>query len=312
MASRGQRDMERFAGLARLAPPGWTIVEKDGVALGATPQDHARLAGVGFDATEDGALEYSELAGRRPLQELRVGGERLVVRRYHHGGLLRPLTGERFSDPTRPFREAGLAARLEAAGIGTPRVVAARARPIGRGAWQLDLVTRRVEDAADVESLLARASRGDLGRAALRALVVAFGEAVGKMHAARFLHADLTPKNALALEVERWLAQSPVGPPRLAFLDLDRSTFQDEPLTDDQRRDNLRRLHRYVARRDARPPSLLSTADRARFLRAAAPGTWREDWRSIAAQHERRAGAHRLGWWLEAKFGGNSGTGWRE
>jgi hypothetical protein len=74
------------------------------------------------------------------------------------------------------------------------------------------------------------------------------------------------------------------------------------------RRDNLRRLYRFVARREERGRAALTRGDHARFLaaygRALGPeADWRADWRAIQRRDRLRAPAHRLGWWLEELFG---------
>ena len=113
-----------------------------------------RFHRLGFGPESDGRLEDSGLSGRHPMKQLDADGERFLVRSFHHGGLLRPVTGARFLDPERPFRELCLSHELNKAGLRTPQVVAARAR-IARGVgWYLDLVTRRVEGSLDVGRLL--------------------------------------------------------------------------------------------------------------------------------------------------------------
>ena len=76
---------------------------------------------------------------------IEAGGERWIVRRFHHGGIVR-LLGERwFPDPARPFRELVLAHALRAAGLPTPRVVAARCFRSAPFGWRLALISTRIE-----------------------------------------------------------------------------------------------------------------------------------------------------------------------
>jgi tRNA A-37 threonylcarbamoyl transferase component Bud32 len=123
------------------------------------------------------------------------------------------------------------------------------------------------------------------------------GELIGRLHAARFLHADLTPRNLLLA-------------PDLAtawILDLDRGRFA-RSLGVDERRDNLRRLYRAVRRREARGRRFLFRADYLRFLRAYGRAAcletdWRADWRAILRRDRLRAPVHRLGWLFEGWLG---------
>lgn len=260
----------------------------------------AVLAAAGFDPDGSERLPASELVGRAALGSIEAGSERWVVRRFHHGGLLRALGEHLFLDPARPFRELVLAERLRSAGLATPRVVAARAvRSLGLS-WRLTLVSVRVEGLRDGQTLLDELDRGTLARSDRRALLAAAGTLVGRLHGAGFVHADLTPNNLLL---------DAAGGPAWV-LDLDGGRFVPA-LRAEQRHANLRRLQRAVekrARRRAGGRSLLTRGDLRRFLAAygGALGTdpdWKADWRGIARQ-ERRAGRwHRLVWWLEERLG---------
>ncbi len=260
------------------------------------------LLSSGFGPERDGGLEASDLAGRQPLGQLRLEGERLVVRRFRHGGLLRWLTGERFLDPERPFRELILSARLRARGVPTPEVVAARARALPGGGYQLHLVTRRVEGALDLGQLLVEARRGDLGRRALAPVLVATGRLVRSLHDLGLAHADLNARNFL---VERDSLGS--AEPRLWILDLDRSELR-ERVGDAERRRNLRRFFRFVERREQQDGRVLTRSDYARFFRGYGldGGRWKDDWRAIAAAHARHRRTHGAGWVLERSFAGRA------
>jgi tRNA A-37 threonylcarbamoyl transferase component Bud32 len=206
--------------------------------------------------------------------------------------------GERlFLAPSRPFRELALAHALRERGLPTPRVVAARcvrSAPLG---WRLALVSARIEDGTSAAEVLARLRRGALAVRERRRFLTTLGELVGRLHAARFLHADLTPCNLL---LARDLASGWV-------LDLDRGRFV-EALPARARRDNLRRLYRFVRRREARAQPVLARGDYACFLTAYGRALgrdcdWRADWRAILRRDRLRAPVHRVGWWLEELFG---------
>jgi len=252
-------------------------------------------AGFGPDGGE--RLQPSDLVGRAPLWSIEASGERWIVRRFHHGGFLRALGERLFLAPSRPFSELALSHALRALGLPTPRVVAARcvrAAPLG---WRLALVSARVEDGTSASEVLARLRRGGLAARERRRFLATLGELVGRLHAARFLHADLTPSNLLLASdlASGWV------------LDLDRARFVDA-LSVQARRDNLRRLYRFVRRREAREQPALTRGDYARFLLAygralGRDADWRADWRAILRRDRLRAPAHRIGWWLEELFG---------
>jgi len=282
-------------------PRSYTVVESPGgmAALHRDLADAFTAAGYGPDHV--GPLQPSDLAGRKPLFELRIGGERFVVRRFSHGGLLRWLTGARFMDPQRPFRELVLADALAREGFATPQVVAARARRSKAGGWRLDVVTRRIEGACNVAQALAKLVAPGVGGRARRRLLEACGRLVRRMHDAGFLHADLTTSNLLLRDGER------VGErPELLILDLDRSVLAPEPVTRAERVANLARLLRHVERRRIDGDLPVLTTDYARFLAAYEPDARaRAELReAVRAAHAKSLRVHAVGWAAERHLAG--------
>jgi 3-deoxy-D-manno-octulosonic acid kinase len=261
-------------------------------------EDASELQALGFGPDSDGALVESDAVGRRPLEELRGNEETFLVRRFSHGGLLRWLTGARFSDPRRPFHELLLSQGLTERGVRTPRVIAARARRTWFW-WELSLVTARVEDVIDMGRWIADIRQGVRSRRSLAAALLAFGELVRSLHEVGFLHADLQPNNVLVEE------RSEDGvTPRLWILDLDRSKH-GMALEASLRISNLSRLSRFVERRERERGACLTASDRMRFLK----GYERERvsrhalWRSLSSEAGSSRG-HGLGWMLERIFSG--------
>ncbi|MBL8863325.1 MAG: hypothetical protein JNK02_15115 [Planctomycetes bacterium] len=273
-------------------PPGYRVESDARGRLAVAAWAAPALAASGFTLHADGELVASDLAGRKALSATRDGS--IVVRRFTHGGLLRVLTGARFADARRPFIELALSDWLTHQGVDTPPVAAARARRAPLWGHELLVATRRVAGARDLESLLVDVRAGRAGRARLRPALRALGRLVARLHALGFLHADLTPKNVLV--EERAGAE-----PRLWLLDLDRSRVV-RPLPARARHDNLRRLWRYVDRRERHEGQALTAADLQRFLAAYEPdrAARRALVRAIGAAHARRRVWHAAGWLLEA------------
>jgi len=280
-------------------PAGFRVVTAPNEVLVWHEDLGAGLVEAGYRSGEDPPYAVSELSGRRPLREVRVGDDVFLVRRFHHGGLLRWLTGERFLDVGRPFRELVVSARLRERGVRTPPVVAARARRAFPGGYTLEIVTRRVPGTTDLGFVLGRAWRGDLSRALRARLLRDVGAFVAELHAKDLLHADLTPNNLLvnrdALEGE---------PTELWVVDLDGAVL--DQLTEERRRANLRRLFRFLDRHGAGHPHPFTRTDFARFFRGydRQGSTWKADWRAIRAGYERTRGAHAAGRFVQRLFGG--------
>jgi len=275
-------------------------VERVAHSIWAVRRDvESLLQQTGFTARSDGGLQASELVGRKPLFELAVGTDRFVVRKFSHGGLWRFATGRRFSDPLRPFREIASARHLTKHGLKTAEIVAARARRSVAFGWELDLVTRRVEGAVDLGLLLGRARRGAVDHHVVARCCAALGDFVRRMHACGFLHADLTPNNVLVNA-----SVSNGAEPALVVLDLDRARIV-ERLSEENRLDNLRRLYRFIARREERDGRALTRTDYARFFAGYDAGgeRWKSDWRSVASAHARSHASHAIGWRLEEWLG---------
>jgi len=156
-------------------------------------------------------------------------------------------------------------------------------------------------DTIDVGRLLDSARCGEIGRSEVRLVARAAGELVRRLHDVGFVHADLTPRNML---VER--ASLATNEPALWIVDLEGARFVSD-LGDAERRDNLRRLLRFVDRREERDGNALTRTDYVRFARGYDPegARWKRDWTAIRSEHARQNVWHRIGWMLE-RVGGPS------
>lgn len=175
------------------------------------------------EALHDGTLyAYAEAHPRaRPLTgrgiayavPLPDATTNIVVRRARHGGLLAPLTGDRFLSPRAPS-ELMTAVRLTAAKIRTPEVVAFATYPAGLLLHRSDVATREVPRSRDLAVALLGPPDADVKRAMLdatAALLAALTRAGAR-------HPDLNLKNVL-------LASAPGGGFEAYVLDVDRIVF---------------------------------------------------------------------------------------
>ena len=179
-----------------------------------------------------------------------------------------------------------------------------RARKAGLVGWQLEIVTRRVEQSWDLAQVLEALREGRLSVRARHALFRAAGGLVRELHRLGLVHADLTPRNLLVEERQLETAE-----PELWILDLDQSVFLPA-LSDRQRRRNLHRLLRAVLRREARGHRFLARTDFARFLRGydAEGRRWQAEWRAVQADYRRGWFLHQVGWRLEQALGSGPDT----
>ncbi|HEX6058565.1 MAG TPA: lipopolysaccharide kinase InaA family protein [Gemmatimonadaceae bacterium] len=155
------------------------------------------------------------LTGRIPAYAVPLpgGGPTVVVRHAQHGGLLAPLTGDRFLAPTRAPQELDASLKLCAAGVPTPEIVAYALYPAGPLLARSDVATLLVQDSRDLAAVLVGEDEGarrdalDATAALLRALTEAGAH-----------HPDLNIKNVL-------VAPAPEGGLRAYVLDVDRVAF---------------------------------------------------------------------------------------
>lgn len=134
------------------------------------------------------------LTGRVPAYAVPLpdGGPRVVVRHATHGGLLAPLTADRFIAPTRAPQELATSRRLIDAGVPTTEVVAFALYPAGPMLARSDVATLEVSQSSDLAAVLT--SGGDEAR---RRALAATGALLRRLTAASARHPDLNIKNVL-------------------------------------------------------------------------------------------------------------------
>lgn len=144
----------------------------------------------------DYAAQHEEaraLAGRGVAYAVPLpNGERVVVRHNRHGGLLAPITGDRFLPPTRAPYERAVSTRLTSSGVPTPQFVASVVYHAGPLLRRCDVATREIRDAKDLGMVLV-----DGDAAQRRTALDATAALIGMLSACGARHHDLNVKNVL-------------------------------------------------------------------------------------------------------------------
>lgn len=285
-AEETNSDLPRFP-----APPGFRRLEENGVIALVREDLMASLIGAGLlerGGLLEGRTSEDSYQGRGSTAIIRLGSQRVVVRRFLPGGLLRFVRPSTFVTPERPFRELSLYLHLRALGFPTLEPAAAVARRRG-SRWILHLVTVQLEGARELLGLLQPGSASRLER---RMLLRLAGDVVRRLHEAGIHHADLHLKNLL------WNGA------QVHVIDLDRSRLESD-VSITARVQNLSRLWRF-ARRYLEPETGLPMLQRdaIRFLSAYEPDrSIRRELVLAVLRREARGGwVHRLNWWWQARL----------
>ena len=264
-------------------PEGFIRTAEDGAVLVLRADVAATLRAAGLsDPTSVRSQALRTFVGRGEPFALSVAGVGDVfVRPYVHGGLLAPLTGDRFSGDGRFAAEVAVLAACAAAGVPVPEVLGyvsrSVSRAVGLGLRKGWLLTREVPGAVDLLAYLADAAPSER-----QGVLRTAGQACRALHDEGVEHPDLHWKNLLV-----------AAPDRVLVLDLDGARAHAEPLDQESRRRALLRCDRYAAKQAARGHRLTRT-DRLRFLRAYAGADWpdRAEVRRWATDLARHIGRH--------------------
>ena len=209
-----------------IVPPGYVALSEPGIegaALGSLepPLRQALDEGTFYEYAEHHA-EAKPLTGRGIAYAVPLSsGDRVVVRRSRHGGLLGAIRDDRFLGATRAPRELEMSLTLRRLGVSTPEIVAYATYPAGTMFRRADVVSREVPRSRDLAAALGVLSRGD----SKRPLLEATGKLLASLSLAGARHPDLNIKNvliadndfggveALVLDVDRvWLDRAGAGP----------------------------------------------------------------------------------------------------
>jgi hypothetical protein len=199
-----------------IVPPGYIALSEPGIEGAALATLEAPLR----EALADGSFyEFAEhhaeakpFTGRGIAYAVPLStGDRVVVRRSRHGGLLGSVRDDRFLGATRAPRELEISLTLRRVGVSTPEVVAYATYPAGAMFRRADVVSREVPRSRDLAAALGALSRGD----SKRPLLEATGKLFESMSVAGARHPDLNIKNVL-------IADNDHGGVEAYVLDVDR------------------------------------------------------------------------------------------
>ena len=227
----------------RTGPGRSRVWVRDELALAVEGHDWLPLRGV-----PAAALDPRPLSGRGGA--FRIGWPGMdgdfVYRRALRGGLVAKVNRDRFffDRVPRPFAEVALSEELRARGVDTPELVLAVVRRGRSGAYRGAVVSRWVEGGCDLADTLAALARDGEPPDGPRVCAIwrAVGAAIGRLHAAGVLHADLNARNLLLVK-----GPAAASAPRVFVLDLDRSR-RVPSLSASERASNWARLERSLAK----------------------------------------------------------------
>jgi 3-deoxy-D-manno-octulosonic acid kinase len=159
-------------------------------AFAAIIHQHGSLYAWAADQPQPRAMR-----GRAPVYVATLASADLtvVVRHAWHGGLLAPISGDRFRRPTRAPLELEMSRRLRAAGIPTTDVLGFARYDAGFGLCRVDVLSRFINEAYDLGVIAAGLVPDMRCDEALAATLVLLQQLAG----AGVHHPDLNVKNIL-------------------------------------------------------------------------------------------------------------------
>jgi 3-deoxy-D-manno-octulosonic acid kinase len=196
------------------------------------------------------------LSGRTPHPSIPIKDERMVIRQYSHGGLLRALTRDVYLFGSRSFRELAVTEEILSCGIPTIQPIGAIHRFILSPFYKAYLLSLEVPQAVDlIHYFQGIGSKPSPERLLLkRKAIRSAGLLLRQFHQAGFFHGDLQLKNIL------------VKGDQTLLIDFDHS-YREKVLSNKKRMNNLLRLNR-SAEKWKRHGVGITWTDRIRFLRA--------------------------------------------
>ena len=242
-------------------PPSFSLIKKENTFLLLSEEYKDLLLQRGIEDTNTfitryaGAKQHSGGRSLHPSIPLREG-QRMVLRRYLHGGLLRPVTRDLYALGFRSFRELALTEEIRSAGRPTIRPIGAVQQSVIFPFYRAYLFTLEVPGARDLIQFFQDIGSHPVGEvlALKRKIIRSAGRLVRQFHDSGFFHADLQLRNLL------------IADHQVLLIDFDRSCRMQN-LPHRMRMKNLLRLNRSVDKWKRRGLPVTSS-DRLRFFLA--------------------------------------------
>jgi len=242
-------------------PPSFSLIKKGNtfLLLNDAYKDFLLRQGIEdidtFVARHAGAKQHSGGRSLHPSIPLREG-QRMVLRRYLHGGILRAVTRNLYALGSRSFRELVLTEEIRSAGIPTIRPLGAIHQSFIFPFYHAYLLTLEVPEARNSIQFFQDIGSHPVGEvlALKRQIIRLAGRVVRQFHDSGFFHADLQLRNLL------------IADHHVLLIDFDRSGRRQN-LPEKIRIKNLLRLNRSVDKwkRQGLP---VTFSDRLRFFLA--------------------------------------------
>ena len=247
-------------------PPAYSLIEQRKRTIIVKNDWKEKLLTVGIAGPDffvkQSLLKEENYFGRGALKVIAIPGEaneRIVIRHFQRGGMIRKLIPDLYCGASRPLQELWVGYRAREKGVPFADIVAACHTKIFGKLHRGDLATREIKDGKDLAAYLA-----DLGQPLTREKVLekrkvikVAGELVRVMHEAGIFHGDLNLKNII---LQTTSSQNIKG----FLIDFDKS-FIRSPLKGKQRIRNLLRLNR-SAEKFKKQGLPLTRTDAIRFL----------------------------------------------
>ena len=272
-------------------PPGFLVETEGRVTAGfredwaqALDSPRASLWAAAERQKADGGHRRGR-GGGGSVSVVELGGRRLILRRYLHGGLTSRCVPQTFPTPGRLVGEMRVCEHARRAGVPVPTVIGGIVEKVWWHVYRLWILTEELADVEDGITLWRRMEdMPEPAREPLKSAVLpSLGRTVRALHRAKVFHADLHLKNILFRDADKGM--------ECFLVDFDNSRILDK-MTREARIANLRRLVRSVGKRDP-AATMLTGADRLRFLREYLAPEEQADLRTWAEAIARRD------WWHE-------------
>ena len=187
-------------------PPGFALIRDSHTTVVVREDYKAELLLQGIDNPEklralcrDSSARYSGRGATPAVPIEGRPGERMIIKTYRRGGLLRFLVRDLYWGDSRPIEELRVGAAALQAGIPTAAVLAAIAFRVAGPFYCGYLITRELSGCKDLPSFLsaARDKTSEETFRNKRALLALAARAIRAMHDQGFYHGDLNLKNIL-------------------------------------------------------------------------------------------------------------------